>query len=33
MKVAIGYQIQKGPWGGGNAFAKSLSEYLKSQGC
>ena len=29
MKVAIGYEIQKGPWGGGNAFAKSLSEYLK----
>ena len=29
MKVAIGYEIQKGPWGGGNAFAKSLSDYLK----
>ena len=27
MKVAIGYHIQKGP--GGNAFAKSLTDYLK----
>ncbi len=32
MKVAIGYEIQKGPWGGGNAFAKSLSDYLKHRG-
>ena len=32
MKVAIGYEIQKGPWGGGNAFAKSLSDYLKLRG-
>ena len=32
MKVAIGYQIQKGPWGGGNSFAKSLSEYFKCKG-
>jgi hypothetical protein len=32
MKVAIGYKIQNGPWGGGNAFAKSLSEFLKKKG-
>ncbi len=33
MKVAIGYKIQKGPWGGGNNFARSLSSYLKDKGC
>ena len=32
MKVAIGYKIQNGPWGGGNAFVKSLSEFLKKKG-
>ena len=32
MKVAIGYKIQKGPWGGGNSFAKSLSRYLIKKG-
>ena len=31
MKVAIGYNIQDGPWGGGNAFAKSLSDFLTSK--
>ena len=24
MKIAIGYKLQNGPWGGGNAFAKSF---------
>ena len=32
MKIAIGYKIQKGPWGGGNAFAKSMSSYLRKKG-
>ena len=33
MKVAIGYKIQKGPWGGGNKFARALSNYLQDKGC
>ena len=32
MKVAIGYHIQSGPWGGGNAFARSLSDALVARG-
>lgn len=28
VKVAIGYQIQEGPWGGGNRFVSSLVEAL-----
>ena len=32
MKVAIGYHIQAGPWGGGNAFARSLSDALIARG-
>lgn len=32
MKVAIGYHIQDGPWGGGNQFARSLVEALASRG-
>ena len=32
MKVALGYNIQEGPWGGANLFAKSLYEYLIEQG-
>ena len=32
MKVAIGYHIQKGPWGGGNQFARSLTEVLQRRG-
>ncbi|WP_227818021.1 hypothetical protein [Nitrogeniibacter aestuarii] len=32
MKVAIGFQIQDGPWGGGNRFIKSLSQALLAQG-
>ena len=31
MKIAIGYKIQTGPWGGGNAFAKSLATFLKKK--
>lgn len=31
MKIAIGTNIINGPWGGGNQFAKSLSEYLKTK--
>lgn len=32
MKVAIGYNIQEGPWGGGNQFARSLTEVLLRRG-
>tara|TARA_Y100000589_G_C27176511_1_gene638979 strand:+ start:1200 stop:2219 length:1020 start_codon:yes stop_codon:yes gene_type:complete len=32
MKVAIGYKIINTPWGGGNQFAKSLSNYLVDKG-
>lgn len=32
MKVAIGYRIQAGPWGGGNQFARSLAEALQRRG-
>lgn len=32
MKVAIGYQLQDGPWGGGNQFARSLAEALRDRG-
>jgi glycosyltransferase involved in cell wall biosynthesis len=32
MKVAIGYHIQEGPWGGGNQFARSLTEVLERRG-
>ncbi len=32
MKIAIGYRLKNGPWGGGNRFAKSLAEFLYSIG-
>ena len=32
VKVSIGYRIQEGPWGGGNQFARSLSEALQRRG-
>jgi hypothetical protein len=32
MKISIGSNIIKGPWGGGNRFAISLSAYLKNKG-
>ncbi|MFA5014473.1 MAG: glycosyltransferase [Actinomycetota bacterium] len=32
MKISIGSNIIKGPWGGGNRFAISLSEYLENKG-
>ena len=31
FKIAIGFKIQSGPWGGGNQFAKSLVNYLEKQ--
>lgn len=31
-KISIGTNIINGPWGGGNQFAGSLSNYLKSRG-
>ncbi len=32
MKVAIGYKLQKGPWGGGNQFCQSLVKALEERG-
>lgn len=32
MKVAIGYHLQDGPWGGGNQFARSLAQALERKG-
>ena len=32
MKISIGTQIKKGPWGGGNLFAINLSNFLISRG-
>jgi hypothetical protein len=32
MKLAIGYHLQEGPWGGGNQFARSLAEALQCRG-
>jgi len=32
MKLAIGYHIQDGPWGGGNRFAQSLVEAMTQTG-
>ncbi|OGT89671.1 MAG: hypothetical protein A2286_10615 [Gammaproteobacteria bacterium RIFOXYA12_FULL_61_12] len=32
MKIAIGYHLQSGPWGGGNQFARSLIRALEARG-
>ena len=32
MKVAIGYKLKEGPWGGGNQFATALHKKLLDQG-
>lgn len=32
MKIAIGYHLQSGPWGGGNQFARSLTRALEARG-
>jgi len=32
MKVAFGYHLQKGAWGGGNQFARSLTDFLTTNG-
>lgn len=32
MKIAIGYHLQTGPWGGGNRFAQSLADVLEERG-
>jgi hypothetical protein len=32
LKIAIGYHLQDGPWGGGNQFAQSLRHALESRG-
>jgi len=32
MKVAIGYRLQSGPWGGGNRFVSALSGALEKAG-
>ena len=33
MKVSIGFKPRLGPWGGGNQFLHSLSNYLTNHGC
>jgi hypothetical protein len=32
MKIAIGYRLQNGSWGGGNQFARSLAKALETRG-
>jgi len=32
VKIAIGYHLQEGPWGGGNQFAQSLAAALRDHG-
>lgn len=32
MKIAIGYHLQSGPWGGGNQFACALTKALEARG-
>jgi len=32
MKIAIGYRLQSGPWGGGNSFVIALSDALEHAG-
>jgi glycosyltransferase involved in cell wall biosynthesis len=32
MKIAIGYHLQEGPWGGGNQFARALAVALEACG-
>lgn len=32
MKLAIGFKLQDGPWGGGNQFGKSIKKYLENKG-
>lgn len=32
MKIAIGFRIQEGPWGGGNRFVAALVEALQARG-
>lgn len=32
MKIAIGANLQKGPWGGGNQFLSNLTAYLEAEG-
>ncbi len=32
MKLALGFKITDGPWGGGNQFAKSVTRYLEKKG-
>ncbi|MGZ0190210.1 MAG: hypothetical protein ACKVH0_19785, partial [Alphaproteobacteria bacterium] len=32
MKIAINYQVQEGPWGGGNRFVANLVAALTARG-
>ena len=32
MKISLGMNLQRGPWGGGNQFGHSLVHYLKEKG-
>lgn len=32
MKIAIGYEVVEGPWGGGNAFVRAITSWLQDRG-
>jgi len=32
VKIALGYEIRNGPWGGGNKFLKSFKSYFEAKG-
>jgi hypothetical protein len=32
MKISLGLNLQRGPWGGGNQFGRALADYLRQQG-
>jgi hypothetical protein len=32
VKVSIGYEVVDGPWGGGNAFVKAMTSWLRERG-
>jgi hypothetical protein len=32
MKISLGINLQRGPWGGGNQFGRALADYLQQKG-
>ena len=32
IKIALGYEIREGPWGGGNQFLRSFKNYFEDLG-